>query len=117
MQNTIRLHKRIRGERYEFMNPLNRNWIPVDGETAKLFVHNVLNYSKLPEGPSVGLVPHYRPWYEETRSSQDRAEAAQVRAAEKAQKAERALNSLILNAAAKILPALLTPVLPLEQRV
>lgn len=63
MRNTIRLHKRIIGQRYEFMNPLNRNWIEVDGETATLFLRNVVGYDRLPEGPSAGSLPKQVPWY------------------------------------------------------
>lgn len=50
MQNTIRLHKRLTGARFEFQNPVTRKWQPVDSETAEKFVYNVLDYPRLPLG-------------------------------------------------------------------
>ena len=49
-RNTIRLHRRITGAKYEFQNPVTRKWTPVDGETAETFMYNVLDYRRLPVG-------------------------------------------------------------------
>jgi hypothetical protein len=49
MRNTITLRFGCAG--LQFKNPTTRQWQPTDRETATAFLRNVLNYSKLPEGP------------------------------------------------------------------
>lgn len=46
-RNSIQLHQRLTGARFEYLNRLNHQYYPVDGE---MFVHNVLGYDALPVG-------------------------------------------------------------------
>lgn len=60
-RNTIRIHFGCAGVDHTsngdtYMNPLTREWLPLDRQTARTFVGNVLDYRSL----RVGHNPHAR---------------------------------------------------------